>query len=191
VKPARVAGVVVVLAAAAFVGVALLTGSPAPSPAGPAPGDAAPGSGTAPMVELLPSATTSVAAVPAALTPEEEWARVEVAVRPAGLGPELAAPVSDGLDALRDSMDRCFAAERAHPHRPALRGAAAQGPAVLVLRLEATAAGRLAIAGTELETTGFSSRELVECCQEAAKGYELPATGLETGRRYRVKMLLQ
>jgi hypothetical protein len=125
----------------------------------------------------------------AAPSPVEEWSRVEVAVRPAALGPDLAAPVSDGLDALRDSMDRCFAAERAHPHRPAARGPV-QGPAILVFRLE-SAAGRLVVADSEVETTGSSSRELVDCCREAAKGYELPVAGLDGGRRFRVKMLLQ
>jgi hypothetical protein len=189
VRPGRVLAAVAVLAVAAFVAVALLTRAPDTSPAPTTP--AATPADPAPLVELVPAVATSVAPGPAPAAAEQDWAQVELAVRPAGLGPDLAAPVSDGLDALRDTMDACFAAERAHPHRPSARAQAAHGPAVLVLRLEATAPGHLAVAGTDVETLGFSPRELVDCCREAAKGYELPVPGVESGRRFRVKMLLQ
>lgn len=187
-RPGRVLVAVVVLAVAAFVAVALLTGTPDPAPAPAAP--AAAPADAPPLVALVPAPASSAAPGPAPAGAEQDWAQVEIAVRPAALGPDLAAPVSDGLDALRDTMDGCFSEERAHPRPPAVRRRVSQGPAVLVLRLE-SAPGGLVVAGTEVEHTGSSSRELVDCCVKAARGYEMPAPELGPARRFRVKLPLQ
>jgi hypothetical protein len=189
-KPLHLAAVVAVLGVAALVAVALLTDPSAPAaPAGSAV--AAPADpGRAPTLAGVPVVAASAVAKDAA-APLPEWDRVEVNLRPSELGPELAAPVSNGLDALRDSMSPCFEAERTHPRPPAAQAESATGPAILVFRLESTSPGRLAVSGSEVETTGHSSRELVECCREAAKGYEMAVPVIDGRRRFRVKMLLQ
>jgi len=120
------------------------------------------------------------------------WDEVETALRPAALGPDLAAAVSDGLAEARDGMQHCFDQEaRLLAREPPTSGApaGAAGPAVLVLRLEALP-GRLAVAGVEVASPGTSSRRLVDCCRAALGGFEFAAPAARPPERFKVTMPL-
>lgn len=119
------------------------------------------------------------------------WAAVDLALRPAALGPDLAGPVARGLAEARGTYRHCFdeEARRLAGRRSSRTPADAQGPAVLVVRLEAVE-GRLLVAGTEVASTGTSSTQLVECCRKALQGYEFDAAAVKPPERYRVSLPL-
>ena len=121
------------------------------------------------------------------------WESVETALRPAALGPDLAAPVSDGLAEARNGMQHCFddEAKRRARERPSSRpvGGGSTGPAVLVLRLEALE-GRLNVAGADVTSSGTSSPQLIECCRRALIGFEFAVPAVKPPERYRVTMPL-
>ena len=157
--------------------------APAPAPLPPA--------GAAPPTPRPQAFQPSVRGLPSA-GDEAAWGAVPVAVKLADLGP-LAAPVNASLELARRDMDPCFQAEASAPDAGAPGPAAAEpptGPAILVLRLESRERG-LDVVGTELESSGSSSRALVECCQAVLHGWSVAADAARPGRRYRLKLLLQ
>lgn len=186
---------IAVLVAGALVAIALLDGRAGPSRArAPTALEPSPQS-------VLPSAQevaarAEVSSPPAETAPLGEgavpWGAVPLALRPAGLGRALAAPVANGLAGARASMAPCFDEERrrlAGPD-PEPPPAEAYGPAVLVVRLEA-GPGKLVVAGTEIGSRGTSSRELIECCRRSLVGWELDAPAAAPPARYRVQLLLR
>jgi hypothetical protein len=200
---------IAILVVAALVAITLLGNRAAPgagasppaTPPGPPPALAPPAvTASASSPEAPPSEPASplhtVAPAPMAAPPGDgprPWEAVPLALRPAGLGSGLAAPVSDGLAAARDGMDPCFDEERqrflAGKAEPVPAGTS--GPAVIVLRLEAQQPGKLVVVGTDLTSRGTSSRALVECCRRALAGYEIDAPSAAPPARYRVQLLLQ
>lgn len=198
---------IAVLVAGALVAIALLDGRAGPSRARaptalePAPQSvlpsaqevaaraevSSPPAETAPLRDVAPAGAApplGEGAVP--------WGAVPLALRPAGLGRALAAPVANGLAGARASMAPCFDEERrrlAGPD-PEPPPAEAYGPAVLVVRLEA-GPGKLVVAGTEIGSRGTSSRELIECCRRSLVGWELDAPAAAPPARYRVQLLLR
>jgi hypothetical protein len=121
------------------------------------------------------------------------WESVETALRPAALGPDLAAPISDGLAEVRSGMQHCFddEARRRAGERPSTRpgSGAATGPAVLTLRLEALE-GRLSVAGADVASQGTASPALIECCRKALVGFEFPVPAVKPPERYKLTMML-
>jgi len=203
-----VAGIAV-LTATALIGIRLLgdgtrvggeTTSPATTlePAPPAPPPAAPAAGQVEPLGPAPAAHPPRAVLPAtAPVPAgggaAPWEAVETALRPAGLGVGLAGPVHRGLAGARAELDRCFEEERrrrAHA-KPVSAAPGEFGPAVLILRLEAQRVGSLAVAGTEVKSSGTSSPQLIECCRSTLIGFELDAPAAAPPGRYKVMFLLQ
>jgi hypothetical protein len=154
---------------------------PAAAPAAPEP------AATAPPRSAVPAAVPR----PAGMTGAAPWDSVETALRPAGLGIELAAPVSDGLADMRERLQPCFdeEAQRLARGAPVAPPPGVYGPGVLVLRLEA-GDGKLVVADTEVASQGTSSPQLVACCRRMAKSHEFAAP-VAPPRRYKVQMLLQ
>jgi hypothetical protein len=119
---------------------------------------------------------------------------VPVAIKVADLGP-LAAAVNASLVEARRDMDPCFKAEAAAlekspPPEPPPGEEPLTSSAVLVLHLEARERG-LDVTGTELETLGTSTRELVTCCERVLRNWAIAADRASPGKRYRLKMMLQ
>lgn len=161
-----------------------LAPEPAPAPAAaPAPEPAA----TAPQHTVVPAAVPR----PPGATGVAPWESVETALRPSGLGVELAAPVSDALAEARDRLQPCFdeEARRLQHAKPTQPKPGVYGPAVLVLRLEALD-GRLVVQDTEVASEGTSSPSLVECCRRMLQSYEFAAP-VAPSQRYKVQMTLQ
>ena len=121
------------------------------------------------------------------------WESVETALRPAALGPELAAPISDGLAEARNGIQHCFddeARRRSGEHPSSGTGTgAASGPGVLVLRLEALE-GRLSVAGVDVTSSGTASPQLIECSRKALLGFEFAVPAVKPPERYKVTMPL-
>lgn len=199
-----------ILIAVALIGIAVLGGRASSPPAAREPAPLPPYPPLAPRAEVVPAAaatpapapepattaparTVAPAAVPRAPGAEgpAPWESVETALKPSGLGVELAAPVSDALVEARDRLQPCFdeEAKRLAYARPAAATAGAHGPAVLVLRLEA-GDGKLVVADTEVASQGTSSRQLVECCRRMLRSHELAAP-VAPPQRYKVTMPLQ
>ena len=122
-----------------------------------------------------------------------EWKNAKLAFGMRELGP-MGPYVKVGLAAARREMDFCFRqAERARP------GTQASGeaqdpqpppPAVLLLYLEARE-GALDIIATRTEYPGSLSPELIDCCRQVLRGFEIPAYKTVPGKRYRVNYHLQ
>lgn len=123
----------------------------------------------------------------------EPWTSVETALRPAALGPELAAPVFDGLAEARNGIQHCFddEARRRSGEKTAAQagGGAATGPGVVVLRLEALE-GRLSVAGVDVTSWGTASPQLLECCKKSLVGFEFAVPAVKPPERYKVAMVL-
>lgn len=121
------------------------------------------------------------------------WESVETALRPAALGPELAAPISGGLAEARNGIQHCFddeARRRSGEHPSSGTGTgAASGPGVLVLRLEALD-GRLSVAGVDVTSPGTATPQLIECSKKALLGFEFAAPAVKPPERYKVTMPL-
>lgn len=135
-----------------------------------------------PTIRRRPSAAAGV-----------DWASVPEAARVSELGPALARPVYDALQAAREQMESCFEEERRRlARRPAraTREDSADTSTILVLRLESRP-GALDVVDTELEMRGDVSEELVSCCRIVLKGWPIAAPGAAGGQRYRLKYLLQ
>ena len=151
------------------------------SAAGSLPADTAPVS--PPRIGARPRAAASV-----------PWEEVPQAARMSDLGPGLAAPVNAALAAARDQMESCFAEDTrlqaSRPAPPIDPDAPPRGPAVLVLRLESRA-GALDVVGTEVDSLGTSTRELVECARHVLTGWPVPAPAATPGLRYRLNWLVQ
>jgi hypothetical protein len=121
------------------------------------------------------------------------WESVETALRPAALGPDLAAPISDGLAEARNGIQHCFddEARRRSGEQPSSGNGdgRATGPAVLVLRLEAIE-GRLSVAGVEVTSSGTASPQLLECSKKGLMGFEFTVPAVKPPERYKVTMPL-
>ena len=205
---------VVGLAALLMVGVLLLLwdwGAPRKSrhATGPADAGAAPSFQPPPPLEAPTplAAETSAAQLPGARAipsspspspPDDgldapEWKNAKLAFGMRELG-AMGPYVKVGLAAARREMDFCFRqAERARP------GTQASGeaqdpqpppPAVLLLYLEARE-GALDIIATRTEYPGSLSPELIDCCRQVLRGFEIPAYKTVPGKRYRVNYHLQ
>jgi hypothetical protein len=201
---------IAILFGVAFVGIQLLGDG---GPAGARPAPAVPGE---PLPALPPLGAPQPAVVPTAPpapVPEDTapphtvtpaavprpkgakgaapWESVDTALRPSGLGIELAAPVSDALDEARARMQQCFEDESARlgDAPPVAPKDGVYGPAVLVLHLEALD-GRLSVQDSEVASEGTSSRQLIECCRRMLRSYEFEAP-VAPPQRYKVQMLLQ
>jgi hypothetical protein len=111
------------------------------------------------------------------------WDRARVAFGFRELG--RAGPyVKTGLDAARKDMAFCFA-----------RGGAGEAdapadPPVLTLYLEARQ-GAIDVVESAVDHRGAARPELVECCREVLRGYEISAFGVVPGERYRLKYALE
>ncbi len=109
------------------------------------------------------------------------------------LGP-MGPYVKAGLDAARREMAFCFrqagGAPAGAPAPVADPDAPSPDPAVLLLYLEARE-GAIDVVGSRTEYLGTLAPELVECCREVLRGWEIPAFSAVPGRRYRLKFQLQ
>lgn len=182
----------------------------APSGASDSSGSAAPPSGAAPPApapSLAPTADPVAISAPAAGSvgptpapplplPDEgpdaaSWRSTKVAFRPRELG-RLGASVKVGLDAARRDMDFCFrkADRGAADPAPRASGDGRREPAILLLYLEARE-GAVAVVDTRTDYLGDATPELVECCREVLRGWEIPAFDAVPGRRYRLKFQLE
>lgn len=160
-----------------------IAGPPADAPAIPAAAVA-----DAPVAAATPAELRRRPSAPASV----DWASVPEAARVADLGPALARPVYDALQAAREQMDTCFEEERRRAaHVPAAnRANSADSSTILVLRLQSRAGG-LDVVGSEVEARGDASEQLVSCARIVLDNWPIPAPEASAGRRYRLKYLLQ
>jgi len=170
-----------------------------------APQPRAAGAAAAPAVERSPAQEAALAAVPTAAPGDAfdtpEWQSARVAFRPRELG-RLGPYVQAGLDSARRDMEFCFRSARTPAERIPAPAADPPGeeeppppppradPGILLLFVEARE-GALDVIGTRLEHRGTSSPEVVECCREVLRGFEIKAFNTVPGRRYRLKFRLQ
>jgi hypothetical protein len=93
------------------------------------------------------------------------------------------------LEDARTRLEPCFEAEIARENaRPAVahRGSDSnEGPALLVLRMEAHL-DALEVTDTEVDRKGSSSPGFVACCRDAIRGFTMDAPGARPGQRYRL-----
>jgi hypothetical protein len=194
----------------------LAAGAPRPPPSGEASGGAAEPAGAAlagPAVALsspaapprplegsaarAPARRPSVDAV-ASARPEdgpeaESWRASRVVFRPRELG-RMGASVKVGLDQARREMEFCFrdaarasGGATAPPEDPV---APPPEPAVLLLYLQARE-GALDVVDVRVDYLGGATPELVACCREVLRGFEIPAFDAVPERRYRLKFPLE
>jgi hypothetical protein len=122
------------------------------------------------------------------------WRRAKLAFGMRELG-RMGPYVKLGLDAARREMAFCFSKQASAAQAPAPDGDAdapppAPDPAVLLLYLEARE-GALDVVDARTDHLGATSLEVVDCCREVLRGWEIPAFKTAPGQRYRVKFELQ
>jgi hypothetical protein len=111
------------------------------------------------------------------------WERARLAFGFRELG-RIAPYVKTGLDAARRDMAFCFArAGASDPDAPA-------DPTILTLYLEARE-GAIDVVESAVDHRGTARPELLECCREVLRGYEISAFGAVPGQRYRLKYALE
>jgi hypothetical protein len=194
-------GAILAFGIAALGVILVLPGAPPPkgSPASqglPPQGAEPPAAASSPPVAAAkPDAPVEI--TPARQRPSAEartpWAEVPMAARAYELGPDLARPILDALDAARDRMTPCFEEEARALERgegPGFDPAdPPTGPAVLLLLLESREGG-LDVVDAEIAYLGTSTRALAECCRHVVRGWPVVAPLSTPGRRYRLKYLL-
>ncbi|MFL5261350.1 MAG: hypothetical protein ACJ79R_21780 [Anaeromyxobacteraceae bacterium] len=148
-------------------------------------GPAQPGGVEAPPTPPPADAPAPAAAVRPARPPVDVagWERARLAFGFRELG-RIAPYVKTGLDAARRDMAFCFA-----------RGGAGEAdapadPTILTLYLEARE-GAIDVVESAVDHRGAARPELIECCREVLRGYEISAFGAVPGQRYRFKYALE
>jgi hypothetical protein len=168
-------------------------GVEAPPTAAPTPNDsvraergpAQPGGVEAPSTPTPTDAAAPAAPVRPARPPVNVagWERARLAFGFRELG-RIAPYVKTGLDAARGDMAFCFA--RGAPRDPD----APADPTILTLYLEARE-GAIDVVESAVDHRGAARPELLECCREVLRGYEISAFGAVPGERYRLKYALE